>query len=176
MGGGLLVLFALFAEGLFQAGALGMGVLYMMRGLGATCGPLLARYLVGETPEAMLRALGVIFGISAGFHLAFAYMPTLWLAAAALFPATMAANILWVFSSTLLQLHVPDAYRGRVFAADFALLTIVMSISTFATGWSLDRHLATPRLLAAILGGILFVPALLWLVSTWKRQPHAPGA
>src|SRR5215470_14084618 len=34
VGGGLLVLFALFAEGIFQAGAMGMGSLYMTRGLG----------------------------------------------------------------------------------------------------------------------------------------------
>jgi MFS family permease len=172
VGGGLLVLFALFAEGIFQAGAMGMGILYMTRGLGALLGPLLARGLIGETPQAMLRTISVAFGISASFHLAFAYMPTLWLAAAALFLATMAANVLWVFSSTLLQLSVPDAYRGRVFATDFALFTIVMSVSTFATGWSIDHRMATPRTLAAILGGLLFLPGLWWLPTTF-RQPSA---
>ena len=170
VGGGLLVLFALFAEGIFQAGAMGMGVLYMTRGLGAMLGPLLARRLIGETSEAMLRTISVAFCISASFHLAFAYMPTLWLAAAALFLATMAANVLWVFSSTLLQLSVPDAYRGRVFATDFALFTIVMSVSTFVTGWSLDHSAATPRTLAALLGGLLFLPGLLWLPMTLRRS------
>lgn len=169
MGGGLMVLMALFAEGVFQTGALGIGVLYMSRGLGAMCGPLLARRLVGETSEAMLRALCVTFGVSATFHLAFAAMPTLWLAALALFPATMAANVLWVFSSTLLQIHVPDTHRGRVFAMDFAGLTIVMSLTTLATGWGLDQQWASPRLLAAILGGILFLPALYWLPTAWRR-------
>jgi len=97
-------------------------------------------------------------------------MPTLWLAAAALFLATMAANVLWVFSSTLLQLSVSDAYRGRVFSTDFALFTIVMSVSTFTTGWSLDHSAATPRTLAAILGGLLFLPGLFWLPTTLRRQ------
>jgi len=170
VGGGLLILFALFAEGLFQAGAMGMGSLYMTRGLGAMVGPLLARRLIGETPQAMLRTISVAFGISASFHLAFAYMPTLWLAAAALFVATMAANVLWVFSSTLLQLNVPDAYRGRVFSTDFALFTIVMAVSTFVTGWSLDHSAATPRTLAAILGGLLFLPGLLWLPMTLRQS------
>ena len=171
VGGGLLILFALFAERLFQAGAMGMGILYMARGLGAMLGPLLARRFVGETPAAMGRTLSVAFFISASFHLTFAYMPTLWLAATALFLATMAANVLWVFSSTLLQLSVPDAYRGRVFATDFALFTIVMSVSTFGTGWSLDHSAATSRALAAILGGLLFLPGLLWLPTTLRRQP-----
>jgi hypothetical protein len=98
-------------------------------------------------------------------------MPSLWLAAAALLLATMAANVLWVFSSTLLQLSVPDAYRGRVFATDFALFTVVMSVSTFVTGWSLDHSTATPRTLAAILGGLLFLPGFLWLPTTLRQQP-----
>ena len=102
-------------------------------------------------------------------------MPTLWLAAAALFLATMAANVLWVFSSTLLQLSVPDTYRGRVFSADFALLTIVMSVSTFGTGWSLDHGIATARTLAAILGSLLFLPSLVWL-STTLHPPSALSA
>src|SRR3989442_5165477 len=123
----------------------------MTRGLGAMLGPLVVRRLIGDSPQVMLRAISLVFVISASFHLAFAYMPTLWLAAAALFLATMAANVLWVCSSTLLQLSVPDAYRGRVFATDFALFTIVMSVSTFVTAWSLDHSAATPRTLAAIL-------------------------
>jgi hypothetical protein len=83
-----------------------------------------------------------------------------------------------VFSSTLLQLSVPDTYRGRVFAADFALCTIMMSVSTFVTGWSLDHSAATPRTLAAILGGLLFLPSLFWLLTTWRRRPAgaAPAA
>ena len=148
-----------------------MGTLYMARGLGAMLGPLLARRFVGETPEAMARTISVAFFVSASFHLTFAYMPTLWFAAAALFLATMAANVLWVFSSTLLQLSVQDAYRGRVFATDFALFTIVMSVSTFLTGWSLDHSAATPRTLAAILGGLLFLPGLFWLPITLRQQP-----
>lgn len=166
MGGGLLVLFALFAENIFHAGATGMGLLYMARGVGAVAGPLLARRLMGDAPQTMVRLMSVAFLLSAVFHLAFASMPTLWLAAAALVPATMASNVLWVLSSTLLQLSVPDAYRGRVFAADFTLFTVVMAGATYATGWSLDQHLASPRLLAALCGGVLFLPALLWLPVT----------
>jgi MFS family permease len=167
--GGLLVLFALFAEQIFQAGALGMGSLYMTRGLGALLGPLLARRLVGEQPAAMYRAIGVTFLISGGLHVVFAYMPTLLWASAALFVATMAANVLWVFSSTLLQLSVPDTYRGRVFAADFALFTVVMAVSTFLTGWGIDHGAVTPRSMAALLGSLLCVVGLGWLPLSMRQ-------
>ncbi|MGE3539873.1 MAG: MFS transporter [Candidatus Tectimicrobiota bacterium] len=174
-GGGLLVLFALFAEGIFQAGALGMGTLYMTRGLGAMLGPVLARHWLGEDPSRMLRAISVAFGCAAACYVAFAYMPSLWLAACALCLATMASNVLWVFSATLLQQSVPDAYRGRVFATDFALFTIVMSLSTLLTGWSLDQLWTTPRTAAAILGALLLLPALFWLPTTLRPDTALPA-
>jgi len=167
--GGLLVLFALFAEQIFQAGVLGMGSLYMTRGLGALLGPLLARRLVGEQPAAMYRTIGVAFLISGGFHIVFAYMPTLLWASAALLVAAMASNVLWVFSSTLLQLSVPDTYRGRVFAADFALFTVVMAVSTFLTGWGVDHGAVTPRSMAALLGALLCLIGLGWLPLSMRQ-------
>jgi MFS family permease len=166
LGGGLLLLFALFAERVFQAGATGLGILYTARGMGAAVGPILARRLVGEEPRAMQRAIGVAFLSAGGFYVVFSRMPTLLWAAAALFVAYMAASVLWVFSSTLLQISVPDAYRGRVFAADFALFTVLMAMSTFMTGWGIDHVAITPRAMAALLGGIIFLPGVFWLCSS----------
>jgi MFS family permease len=113
----------------------------------------------------MYRTIGVAFFIMAGLFLLFSRMPTLVSASVVLCVATMASNILWVFSSTLLQLSVPDAYRGRVFATDFALLTILMALSTFIAGWAVDQPGLGPRTVTTLLGGILFIPALLWLLS-----------
>jgi hypothetical protein len=109
----------------------------------------------------------------AGLFLLFSRMPTLLSASVVLCAATMASNILWVFSSTLLQLSVPDAYRGRVFATDFALLTILMAASTFIAGWAVDQPALGPRTVTALFGGILFIPALLWLFSLVRQRSRA---
>lgn len=93
--------------------------------------------------------------------------------AAALFLATRAANVLWVCPSTLLQLSVPDAYRGWVGATAFALCALVMAVSTLAPGWSLDHGIATARTLAAILGGLLLLPGLVWSSTTLRPYLHA---
>ena len=85
----------------------------------------------------------------------------------------MASNVLWVFSSTLLQLSVPDTYRGRVFATDFALLTIVMALSTFVTGWALDHIGLSPRTVTLGLGGLLCVPGFLWMLPSARREARA---
>jgi predicted MFS family arabinose efflux permease len=163
VGGGMILLFALFAENVFQAGATGLGMLYMTRGLGAVVGPILARRLAGEEAPGMSRAIGVAFLITGGFYMVFAHMPTLLWGAGALFVAYMAASVLWVFSSTLLQISVPDVYRGRVLAADFALFTVMMAASTFVTGWGLDDLAVAPRTAATLLGSLLLLPGVLWL-------------
>ena len=53
--------------------------------------------------------------------------------------AHFGGSILWVFSTVLLQLEVPDRFRGRVFAAELALVTLMSSISSYWTGYELDR-------------------------------------
>jgi MFS family permease len=172
VGGSIVLLSTLFAEDVFQAGVIGMGLVYTVRGIGAVLGPILARRIVGENPDAMYRTIGVAFFIMAGLFLLFSRMPTLLSASVVLCAATMASNILWVFSSTLLQLSVPDGYRGRVFATDFAVLTILMALSTFIAGWAVDQPALGPRTVTSLLGGILFVPALLWLLSLVRQRSH----
>lgn len=169
VGGGMVLLSAIFAEKVFQIGVTGMGMFYMVRGIGAVCGPILARRIVGEAPRAMYRTIGVAFGLMAALYVVFASMPTVPAAAVALCLGTMAANVLWVFSSTLLQISVPDTYRGRVFATDFALLTVIMALSTFVAGWAMDQMGISPRVLTTMLGCLLFLPAAFWLIPSVRR-------
>ena len=167
--GGMMIVIALFAEDIFEAGAIGMGTLFMSRGLGALLGPLLARRLVGEQPQTMVGTIGGAFLVTGGFYVVFGATPTLAWAAVALFMATMASNVLWVFSSTLLQIAVPDDYRGRVFAADFMLFTVVMTLALLATAWGLDYAALTPRVLAVISGALLVLSGIFWLA---RPQQH----
>ena len=53
-----------------------------------------------------------------------------------------------MFSTVLLQLEVPDRFRGRVFAAELALVTLTSSASSYWTGYQLDRAGWSPRTLA----------------------------
>src|SRR5439155_16423247 len=80
-------------------------------------------------------------------------------------------SILWVFSTVLLQMEVPDRFRGRVFAAELALVTLTSSISSYLTAYALDRAGWSPRTLAFLLGTMFCVPGLLWLgmLSRWRQ-------
>ncbi len=166
VGGSIVLLATLYAD---QAGAGGMGMVYMVRGIGAVAGPVLARRLVGEQPQALYRTIGVVFFVVAVLYGLFAHMPTFYMGLGVLCLSAMAANILWVFSTTLLQLRVPDAYRGRVFAADFAILTILMAASTLITGWALDHMSLQLKTVSMIVGIILLAPGLMWLSPSSRR-------
>jgi hypothetical protein len=72
-------------------------------------------------------------------------------------------------------MEVPDEFRGRVFAAELALVTVTSSVSSYVTGWYLD-HGASPRAVSLVLGAMFFVPGTLWLLilSRWRpAREHA---
>jgi hypothetical protein len=77
----------------------------------------------------------------------------------------------WVFSTTLLQLNTEDRFRGRIFAADFALLTLSISLSATAVGFGMDHGVA-PRVAALALGCVMFLPAVLWALAQrlWRTS------
>ena len=58
---------------------------------------------------------------------------------------------------------VPDAFRGRVFAFEFAMLTLTQSISIFAAGYMMDTWGLDVRQVAVTVAGAGVVMALIWL-------------
>ena len=125
-GMGVLVLLAVFGREVFEAGDIGIGVLYAARGLGALVGPF-AGALAGRatTTEAIMRAISVavvVFVVPATRLLPLA--PGLGVAAICVFVAHLGGGVQWMLSSYGLQRATPDAVRGRVLSIDFALVTM----------------------------------------------------
>jgi len=175
--GANLVLLPLIGEREFHsggAGVLGMSTLFMFRGVGAIIGPLVAGRWAGSDQARLRRGVLCGFLITGVCYLLFSRAPSLALASACVAGAHTGGSIVWVFSTTLLQLNTEDRFRGRIFAADFGLLTLSMSISATAVGVAMDHGLA-PRMAAVALGCVMFVPAGLWWAAQrlWKtREPQ----
>src|SRR4029078_5970684 len=74
-------------------------------------------------------------------------------------------STLWVFSTVLLQRGVEDDFRGRVFAAELALLTLTMAISNYVTGELLDRFGRSARTVAVGIGAFFLLPGLAWFAT-----------
>ena len=178
LAGGVLLLLTVFGQRVFPiagGAAAGIGILYGARGIGTGLGPIALRWMLGQQPRTLRRTLGPAFFTVGIFYAALAAAPTLALASVAVACAHFGGSILWVFSTVLLQLEVPDRFRGRVFAAELALVTLVSSISSYWTAYELDRIGRSPRLLSFVLGTLFCVPGALWLMieSRWVERPAA---
>lgn len=174
LGGGILALLAVFGEKIFPVGgraATGIGVLYAARGIGTAIGPVVARRFASETNKQMQTAIGIAFLVGGFFYIAFGSSTNFTVALLMLAIAHMGGSVLWVFSTVLLQSVVEDTFRGRVFAAELALLTLAMAASNYVTGEMLDRLHYSARIVTIGIGALFMLPGLAWFASArwWDR-------
>lgn len=180
LGGGILTLLAVFGERIFPVGnsaATGIGVLFAARGIGTAVGPIIARRISGEGTARMQAMIGIAFLIGGAFYIAFGSTRSFVIALIVLGLAHTGGSILWVFSTVLLQREVADSFRGRVFAAELALLTLTMAASNYVTGELLDRLGFSARWVTVGIGIIFLIPGIVWLATKrwWDRgeQEHS---
>jgi hypothetical protein len=144
---------------------LGMSILLGGRGLGALFGPLLSARWAGRSDRRL--QLGILFGylvIAAGYG-TLGRCNTVWLAAACAMLAHMGGSTVWVFSTTLLQLHTDDRFRGRVFSADLGFSMFTIAAGAYLCGRLLDAGV-TARTVATGTGLVMLIPATLWALAT----------
>jgi len=179
LGGGILTLLAVFGERIFPVGknaAGGIGVLFAARGIGTAVGPIVARRISGEGDKRMQVSIGIAFLIGGAFYIAFGSAASFIFALLVLGIAHCGGSILWVFSTVLLQRGVVDNFRGRVFAAELALLTLTMAASNYVTGELLDRFHISPRIVTVGIGIFFLMPGIAWFVTQrWWDRTERPA-
>jgi len=157
-------------------GAASIGLLYSARGLGALIGPMIAGVITSGAPRTMRKSISIAFFVSCAFYLLLAHSPVLAVALLCVLGAHSGGSIQWVFSTTLLQMTVPDRFLGRVFALEMALLTLTMSVSTYVTGLGVDYPGLGARRMATVLGFAFAVPGLAWLMlQRWLDRGDGTG-
>ncbi len=177
LGGGVLLLLALFGREVFplgRDGALSIGLLYAARGVGTGVGPFIALRL-GAGQAYLRRWVAGAFFITGAGYLALSGAPTLALAAVAILFAHIGGSIQWVFSTALLQSRVPDRLLGRVFATEYAAMTLTTALSAYLTGLARDAG-APPWALAIGLGGVFFAAGAVMVGALWRKREAAEVA
>lgn len=159
--------FAIHWRGVDSAGAamLGMSILLGGRGLGALFGPIASARWAGRSDRRL--QLGILFGyliIAVGYG-ALGLSRSVWMAAACALLAHAGGSTVWVFSTTLLQLHTDDRFRGRVFAADLGFSMLTIATGAFICGKFLDAGVSA-RSVATYTGVVMLIPAVLWAMAT----------
>jgi MFS family permease len=92
----------------------------------------------------------------------------LWQACLCVMLAHFGSSILWVFSTTLLQMQSDDKFRGRVFAADIGLSMFTIAAGAYLAGRFVDAGFAA-RNVAGVSGLLMLIPAGLWWLSLRNR-------
>src|SRR5271168_3467770 len=151
---------------------LGMSILLGGRGLGALVGPLVSARWAGRSDRRL--QLGILFGyltVAIGYG-ALGSSRTVWMAAACAMLAHMGGSTVWVFSTTLLQLHTEDRFRGRVFSADLGFSMFTIAAGAYLCGRLLDSGVSA-RTVATWTGFVMLIPAALWaLAMRVGREQH----
>ena len=169
--------FAVHGHGISETGSamLGMSILLGGRGVGALVGPLVSARWAGRRDDRL--RLGILFGyltISAGYAM-LGFSGSVWMAAACAVVAHAGGSTVWVFSTTLLQLHTEDRFRGRVFAADLGLGSLSFAVTAYLAGVVLD-HGFSARKVATGTGAFMLIPATILALSLWSSRINKNAA
>jgi MFS family permease len=172
---GVLALIPVFGVEVFDRGEVGVGALMAARGIGALVGPFLGHRLSGEGHRRLFAAIGVALAVFGVAYMLLGLAPALWVAALTIFVAHLGGGAQWVLSTFGLQVLVPDRIRGRVFAVDFAMITLSLAISSLVASWVADA--SGPRTAAFVVGTMAVVWAVVWslLTRTIRRRTAAEG-
>ena len=150
---------------------LGMSLLLGARGLGALLGPILTARWAGQRIPRLEAAIFWGFLASAAGYTLIGVAGRLWQATLCVLLAHFGSAIVWVFSTTLLQLQSDDKFRGRVFAADLGLCMFTIAAGAYLAGRFVDAGYAA-RNVASVAGMLMLVPAGLW---AWAIRGNAPA-
>lgn len=161
--------FSVDAAGAASAGTLGMSLLLAFRGLGALVGPVIGGMFTGASQARMRMGILVGFAGSAAGYIALGYVSSLWMAGLCLVLAHAGSSLQWVYSTTLLQMNTEDRFRGRVFSAEFAFMTLSMTFSSAMAGLLIDWGMAAEQV-AVLMGLAMVAPAAwwMWAIRLWR--------
>jgi MFS family permease len=177
IGAGVVSQLAVLASDVFQGGDASRGLLIGVRGVGTGLGPLIAmRYTRGQLGKVLLICGFASLAFS-GFYLVGAWMPTLWLTAIFVMLAHLGGGAQWTLSSYGLQLRSPDHIRGRILAGDFALVTLMLSLTSALAGLVSEiygvRQAISGFACAAAIASVIYIRATKRLRTQLQQQPDA---
>jgi len=155
-----------------DGGTATLGLIYVASGLGTGLGPLLMRRWLGDATKRLMIGISIGFLLTAVGISMLGLVSTLSAFLGSTFVRTFGTGTIWVFSAVLLQSLVPDKVKGRVFAFEFALLTLTQSLSVLAAGYTQDVLGWTLNQITLASGSLGLIVFTLWVLFFLTRRKH----
>ena len=172
-GGAAQILFSLFGEKVFNAGPMGIGVIWGFAGIGLLIGGSIAYWLGKRVSFVQYkRTIAIAYVIHGGAYIVFSQMPTIAWACVFILISRAAIAVSSVLNFSQLLRHVEDRFRGRVFATLESLQWSTMMISMMAAGAASTVY--SPRLIGAWAGAVTSLTAIFWTWANWTGRLPEP--
>lgn len=173
-GGAAQVLFTLFGEIVFKKGPQGIGIIWGAAGLGLVFGGILAHRLGTRMQfPGYKKAISVGYFIHGTAYIAYALMPTIWLASLFICISRAAMGSNNVLNRTVLLTHVPDRLRGRIFSLTDMMVNGTMMISVALASAATDY--VSIRTVGVVAGCLSASTSLFWLSADLRGKLVEPA-
>jgi hypothetical protein len=160
-GGAAQILFTVFGELVFNRGPYGLGLIWGCAGVGLVCGGGLA-YAFGRRLSFAnyKRAIVVCYIVHGGSYILFSQVRSFTWALVFIALSRAGVGFSSVMNMSQLLRHVPDQFRGRVFATMETTTWSVMMISMLLAG--VASQYWDPRTIGTIAGALSSTTAIFW--------------
>ena len=165
---GFQIIQVVIAEEVFvigEGGGISMGLLFGVAGIGTGLGPILARYITKDDNMALRWAIAAGWVIASIGLFILSSLSSFPVVLFGTFLRGFGGGIVWVFATQLLLQLVPGQVRGRIFATEYMIFTLLSAFGAAGTGWALDGIFDIVTL-TRIMGAAILVPTALWAVWT----------
>ncbi|MCC7153486.1 MAG: MFS transporter [Bryobacterales bacterium] len=172
-GGAAQVLFTMYGERVFNAGAAGVGFIWGFAGVGLVLGGLLGHQAGPRLRyKQYKRFIGWAFLIHGLSYVAFSQAPVIGWAMVAIALSRACVGMINVINRTILLTHVPDAFRGRVFA-NFEMLTNTAMMASLMGAGAASKSFGL-RQIGFVAGCLSASTAVFWLWANWTGRLPEP--
>jgi MFS family permease len=174
-GGAAQILFTLFGEVVYPFGPAGMGAIWGCAGVGLLFGGAYAnRVGDGLQFEKYKRLITIVFWVHGLSYIAFSQTRPFWLVLVFIAMSRSGMGVAAILNMTLLLRHVPDEFRGRVFATIETLTWGSMMMSMAVAGWATEHY--DPRTIGTVAGIMSCSTAVIWMIAGWRGMLKEPAA
>jgi len=174
-GGAAQILFTLFGEVVYPYGAAGLGTIWGFAGVGLLLGGTVANWIGNRIDFRGFKKLTLLaFFVYGGAYIIFSQVRPFWLVLLFIALSRAGMGVAGVLNTTLLLRHVPDTYRGRVFATIESITWGTMMLSMAVTGYATTRW--DPRTIATAAGVAGLSAAVIWIIADWNGKLKEPAA
>ena len=174
-GGAAQILFSVFGEIVFNRGPAGLGLVWGFAGIGLLAGGALA-YTIGERLNFTnyKRSIAICYVVHGGSYILFSQMRNFGWALVFIALSRAGVGFSSVMNMSQLLRHVPDEFRGRVFATLESTTWTVMLLSMLGAG--IASQYWDPRMIGAAAGALSSTTAIFWAWAHFTGRLPEPEA